>query len=141
MKKWTKSLASGVLALSLLFGAGACSSEEETSVAGSTYTFASYTIDEEDYTETMTSMYSEWTLTFEEDGVCSQSITWADAYAEIMGSDPVVVEGTYEESDGTVTVTFASDEDEDTVMTFTAEDDTLIMDEDGTVTTFELATE
>ena len=109
----------------------------ETSLAGSTYAFASYIVDDEDLTESMTALYASQTLSFEEDGVCIQTIVWADDYVDLFGSDPIEMEGTYEEGDGTVTVTFESDEG-DTVMEFTVEDGALVMEEDGSVTTYEL---
>ena len=108
-----------------------------TSVAGGTYAFSSYIVDGEDLTDSMTALYASQTLTFEEDGVCIQTIVWADEYVDLFGSDPVEMEGTYEEGDGTVTVTFESDEG-DTVMAFTVEDGALVMEEDGSVTTYEL---
>ena len=111
--------------------------ETTASLAGNTYALASYIVDDEDLTESMTALYASQTLTFEEDGVCIQTIVWADEYIDLFGSDPVEMEGTYEEGDGTVTVTFASDEG-DTVMEFTVEDGALVMEEDGSVTTYEL---
>ena len=111
--------------------------ETTASLAGNTYALASYIVDDEDVTESMTALYASQTLTFEEDGVCVQTIVWADEYVDLFGSDPVEMEGTYEEGDGTVTVTFASDEG-DAVMEFTVEEGALVMEEDGSVTTYKL---
>ena len=114
------------------------SSDSSGSLSGSTYVFSGYTVDGEDQTELMTEMYSEMTLTFEDDGVCIQTITWSEEYAELLGiTDPVEQEGTYEKDGDSVTVTFESDEG-DTVMEFTVDGDTLSMDEDGYVTTYTL---
>lgn len=128
-----------VLAVALLsVSFVACSDTASTSVKGNTYDFASYVVDGEDVTETMTMMFSKQSLTFKEDGVCVQTLAWADAYAELMGSsDPIEQNGTWEEKDGTVTATFASDEG-DTVFVFTVDGETLTMTEDGSVTTYNL---
>lgn len=144
MKKITK-ITSLCLAMAvLMFALAACGSSSsdsdtsasESALAGKTYAFTSYTADGEDQTDVMTSMYSAMTITFEEDGVCVQTITWSDEYAELLGiEEPVEQEGTYEETDDSVTVTFASDEG-DTVMEFVIDGDTLTMDEDGYVTVY-----
>ena len=106
-----------------------------SAVAGKTYVFESYAIDGEDQTDAMLEMYSSISLAFDEDGVCVQTTVWSDAYAEMLGSDPVEMSGTYEEDSDTVTVTFESDEG-DTVMTFTVDGDTLVMEEDDETTTY-----
>lgn len=144
MKKLTKALSVSVIAVMAALALCACggssgsSSGDSDSLSGSTYAFSSYTVDGEDQTELMTEMYSEMTLAFEDDGVCIQTITWSEEYAELLGvTDPVEQEGTYEEDGDSVTVTFESDEG-DTVMEFVIEDDTLTMDEDGYVTTYTL---
>ena len=144
MKKITKALALCLISAMVISALAACGSSSSDSgssgsmLEGNTYAFTSYTVDDEDQTEVMTEMYSEMTLTFEADGVCIQTITWSEEYAELLGiTDPVEQEGTYEEDGDGVTVTFASDEG-DTVMEFTIDDDTLTMDEDGYVTTYTL---
>ena len=144
MKKLTKTLAVSLIAVMAALALCACgsgsggSSDSSGSLSGSTYVFSGYTVDGEDQTELMTEMYSEMTLTFEDDGVCIQTITWSEEYAELLGiTDPVEQEGTYEEDGDSVTVTFESDEG-DTVMEFTVDGDTLTMDEDGYVTTYTL---
>lgn len=147
MKRRKKNIARLLLTIGLIFCLTGCGgsgdgkgSENSTGadslVSGKTYSFESYTVDGENSTESMTAMYKEQTLTFEEDGTCVQTIIWADEMAEELGmTEPVEQNGTYTESGSTVTATFASDE-EDLVMEFTAEDDTLTMDEDGYVTVY-----
>ena len=141
MKKISKALAFCLVSALALMALAACgsssgSSSSESALEGKTYAFTSYTADDEDQSEVITEMYSEMTLTFEADGVCIQTITWSEEYAELLGiTDPVEQEGTYEESSDSVTVTFESDEG-DTVMEFTIDGDTLSMDEDGCVTTY-----
>ena len=144
MKKTAKILSLCLAAAMLMCSLAACGSSSsdtgsaESTLEGNTYVFTSYTVDGEDQSEVMTAMYAEMSLTFEADGVCVQSITWSEEYAELLGiSDPVEQEGTYEESGETVTVTFESDEG-DTVMELTVDGDTLSMDEDGCITTYTL---
>ena len=140
MKKLSKALSLCLVSAFALTALAACGSSSgsssESALEGTTYAFTSYTVDDEDQTELMTEMYSEMSLTFEADGVCVQTITWSEEYAELLGiTDPVEQEGTYEEDGDSVTVTFASDEG-DTVMELTIDGDTLSMDEDGCVTTY-----
>ena len=142
MKKIIKASALCLISAMIISALAACGSSSsgsdssDSALEGKTYAFTGYTVDGEDQTEVMTEMYSEMTLTFEADGVCIQTITWSDEYAELLGiTDPVEQEGTYEESLDSVTVTFESDEG-DTVMEFTVDGDTLTMDEDGCVTTY-----
>ena len=140
MKKISKALAFCLVSVFALMALAACGSSSgsssESALEGKTYAFTSYTVDGEDQSEVMTEMYSEMTLAFEEGGVCTQTITWSEEYAQLLGiTDPVEQEGTYEESSDSVTVTFESDEG-DTVMELTIDGDTLSMDEDGCVTTY-----
>ena len=140
MKKLSKALAFCLVSAFALMALAACGSSSgsssESALEGKTYAFTSYSVDGEDQSEVMTEMYSEMTLAFESGGVCIQTITWSEEYAELLGiTDPVEQEGTYEEDGDSVTVTFESDEG-DTVMEFTIDGDTLSMDEDGCVTTY-----
>ena len=142
MKKIIKASALCLISAMIISALAACGSSSsgsdssDSALEGKTYAFTGYTVDGEDQTEVMTEMYSEMTLTFESDGVCIQTITWSEEYAELLGiTDPVEQEGTYEELSDSVTVTFESDEG-DTVMEFTVDGDTLTMDEDGYVTTY-----
>ena len=83
-------------------------------------------------------MFSVYSLSFEEGGTCIQTTQWSEAYAEMMGtSDPIEMEGTYEESGSTVTVTLPSDEG-DTVMELVIDGDDLTFTEEGTVTVYTL---
>ena len=138
MKNLSKALTICVLFCIVMFTLAACgsSSDSESTLEGNTYVFTSYTVDDEDQTETITAMYSAMSLTFGSDGVCTQSITWSDEYAEALGiTEAVEQEGTYEEDSDSVTVTFASDEG-DTVMEFTIDGDAISMEEDGCITTY-----
>lgn len=113
-------------------GAGA------SKVSGKTYAFDSYTQDGEDMTADFASMYKEQTLAFTDDGVCVQTIEWADEAATMLGiSEPMEVSGTYTESGDTLSVVFP-DEEGDTVMEFVIGEDTLTMTEDGAVTVYTL---
>lgn len=133
MKTYSKITALLIVVALLVFGAVSCGGGAESLVNGKTFAFDSCTMDGEDATESITSIYKEQTLTFKDDGVCTQTIVWADEVAEMMGStDPIEQDGTYEEKDGKVTVTIASDEG-DVVMEFTVEGDMLTMTEDGSV--------
>jgi len=133
-----------VLSFALLAGCGGTSSTDSTSgdatsVAGNTYVFESYTVDDEDQTETITAMFAEQKLTFNDDGTVVQTTTWSDAMAEQLSiTEPVEATGTYEEADGTVTVVISSDEG-DTEMTFTVSDDALTLTEDTAVTVYRIA--
>lgn len=141
MKTFSKSLAL-LLALTLItLGLAACSNNDSASkVSGKTFAFESCTMDGEDATETITAMYKEQSFSFKEDGTCVQTIVWTDEFAEMMGSsDPVEQSGSYEESGNTVKLTFTSD-DEDVVMEFTIDGDTLTMTEDGSVMVYKLQT-
>ena len=142
MKINSKSLAllfvGAVSAITLTACGGGGTSQADSRVSGNTYSFESCTVDGEDATETITAMYSEQSFAFDDDGICTQTIVWSDEFAEAMGSaDPVEQSGTYEEKDDTVTVTLSSDEEE-TVLEFTVDGETLTMDDDGSVMVYKL---
>ena len=105
---------------------------EESKVNGKTYVFDSCTEGGKDATETIKAMYSEQSFEFKDGGVCVQTIVWADAMAETMGTDPVVQEGTYEENGDTVKVTFKVEGESDTAMEFTIDSDTIKLIESET---------
>lgn len=107
-------------------------------VEGNTYAFESYTLNGEDASQTIAALYKEQTFEFKADGVCVQSITWSDEMAATMGTDPVVMEGTYEESGDTVTVTFTMEGEEDTVMEFRVDSDTIKALEETATTVYRL---
>ena len=143
MKKTVKTLSVLLMAVMLVLNLSACgdnaesgnkvSSESESKVNGKTYVFESLTADGKDATETIKAMYSEQSFEFKDDGVCVQTIVWADAMAETMGTDPVVQNGTYEENGDKLKVTFKMDGESDTVMEFTIDSDTIKLDEEGSV--------
>lgn len=138
MKRRVKFLAGALTLAMFAFGLAACgnSSSGTSMVSGKTYAFESYTVDGTDATDTITAMYKEQTITFAEDGTCTQSTTWSDAFAEQIGSsDPVEQSGTYTEKGSNVTVTLTA-EDEEFVMEFEADGDSLTMTEDGCVTVY-----
>lgn len=141
MKTYTKSFALLLVATIISICFAACGNNSAASqVSGKTYAFESCTVDGEDATETITAMYSEQSFTFKDDGTCIQTIVWSEAFAETMGSsDPVEQSGTYEEKDNIVKVTFSSDE-EDMVLEFTIDGETLTQTEDGSVVVYKLQT-
>ncbi len=110
----------------------------ESGLEGKTYTFESYTVDGEDATASITGMYKEQTFSFEAEGVCVQTIVWADSLAETMGTEPVVQNGTYEENGDKVTVTFEVEGEDSTVMEFTVDGDTLQLIEEGSTTVYKV---
>lgn len=133
MKKHVKVLSVLLMATMIVFALAACGGKSgESKVNGKTYAFESCTEDGQDATETIKAMYSEQTFEFKDDGVCVQTLVWAGEMAELMGTDPVVQNGTYEENGDTVKVTFKVDGEEDLVMEFTADSDTLKLAEEGT---------
>lgn len=133
MKKKEKILSVLLMATMLVFTLAACGNNggSESKVNGNTYIFDSYTLNGEDATEIMKSMYSEQSFSFKDDGVCVQTIIWADEMAEAMGTDPVEQTGTYEESGDTVKVAFKVDGESDTEMEFAIDADTLKLVEEG----------
>lgn len=137
MKKCAKILSVLLMASVLVLGLAACGEQGKTSsgskVNGKTYVLDSYTVDGEDAMETISAMYKEQSFAFKDGGVCVQTIVWADAMAEIMGSDPVEQTGTYEEKENTVTVTFKMEGEEDTVMEFTIDSDMIKLIEDESI--------
>ena len=139
MKTYAKSLMLLLLAMVLVLSFTACGKKKDDSgISGKTYAFESCTIDGEDMTADIAAMYTEQTFAFKEDGVCVQTIVWADEVAELMGSsDPVVQEGTYKEKGDKVTVTFSSDE-EDLTMEFTLDGDKLVIKEEGSEMVYKL---
>ena len=145
MKKIARTLTALGMILVLLLTLTACgSAKKETATAsnvnGKTYAFESYTLDGEDATESITGTYASQTFAFK-DGTCEQTIVWAEALASVMGTDPVVVSGTYVEDGNTVTVTFKVDGEEDTVMAFTIDGDTLQLAEEGSTTVYRAVSE
>ena len=117
---------------------GKASSESESKVSGKTYVFDSCTEGDKDATESVKAMYSEQSFEFKDGGVCVQTIVWADAMAETMGTDPVVQEGTYEENGDTVKVTFKVEGESDTAMEFTIDSDTIKLIENETTTLYKV---
>ena len=137
MKTYAKSFSLLLVAALLMLCFTACGNQKAASVSGNTYAFESCTIDGEDATETLTAMYIEQSISFKDDGTCVQTIVWSEAMAEMLGTDPVEVNGTYTEGENTVTATFTSDEG-DVVMEFTVDGDTLTFTEDGSVMVYKL---
>lgn len=115
--------------------------EPASKVNGKTYVFESYTLGGEDMTATLTAMYSEQTFTFKDGGVCEQKTVWAGEMAQLMGSEPTVLEGTYVEDGDKVTVTFRAEGEEDAVAEFTVDSDTIKLTEEGGVTVYRLKAE
>ncbi len=139
MKKFMKSFMVLGMVLALLLTFTACGSK--SNVSGKTYVFESYTLNGVDATETLTAVYASQKFEFKADGVCEQTIVWAEDLAALMGTDPVVVSGTYAEEGNTVTVTIPVEDEEDTVMTFTVDGDTLQMVEEGSTTVYRVTSE
>lgn len=137
MKTYAKSIAILLLAALLTLCFVACGKNDAPSVNGNTYTFVSCTVDGEDATETVKALYSEQSFSFKKDGTCVQTLVWAGEMAELLGTDPVEVNGTYTEKDKVVTATFSSDEG-DVVMTFTLDGDTLTMNDEGSVMVYKV---
>lgn len=138
MKKFSRILAVLVMVTMLVLTITACGSKNESKVNGKTYAFESYTLDGEDATATIAAMYSEQSFTFKDGGACEQKIVWSGEMAELMGSDPVIQNGTYEENGDKVTVTFKMEGEDDTVMEFTVDSDTIKLVEEGSTTVYKL---
>lgn len=138
MKKSVKILSVMLMVTMFVFTLAACGNNggSESKVNGNTYVFDSYTLNGEDATETLKAMYSEQSFSFKDDGSCVQTIVWADELAETMGTDPMELMGTYEESGDTVKVTFKVDGERDTEMEFTIDADTLKLIEEGSTTVY-----
>ncbi len=141
MKRKSKVLALCMVLCLMVFGLVGCGNTDtdtssESQVSGKTFVFDTYTEDGEDATTSITDMFKEQAITFNADGTCVQSIMWADALADMFGTDPVEQAGTYTEDGATVTVTLPSDEEDDVVMTFTVNGSTMSTTEDGCVTNY-----
>lgn len=138
MKKSVKNLSVLLIVTVLALTLAACGNNggSKSKVNGNTYVFDSYTLNGEDATETIKAMYSEQSFSFKDDGVCVQTIVWADELAETMGADPVEMTGAYEESGDTVKVTFKMDGESDTEMEFTIDADTIKLVEEGSTTVY-----
>lgn len=143
MKKFTKLIAVlMIMALATVAFAG-CNNESgnnggetgenKSVVEGKVFVFESCTMDGEDATEMVMSMYKEQSIEFKADGVCVQSVTWSDDFAEDPENNvPVVTTGTYTEDGNTITAAFTVD-GEEMVSVFTCADDKLTQDKDGVV--------
>lgn len=138
MKKFSRILAVLVMATMLVLTITTCGNKNESKVNGKTYAFESYTLNGEDATETITAMYSEQTCTFKDGGACEQKMVWTGEMAELMGTDPVIQNGTYEENGDKVTVTFKMEDEDDTVMEFTVDSDTIKLIEEESTTVYKL---
>lgn len=145
MKKLSKLLSLLIMSAMLVLCFTACGNSgggatenkaTESKVKGQTYELESYTVNGKDSLETLNAMYSEWSLSFKDDGACSKTIVWAGDAAQVMGTDPVVQTGTYEENGDTVKVTFKVEGEDDTVMEFKIESDTIKLVEDSNITVF-----
>ncbi len=146
MKKFVKSFLVLGMVLAFLLTLTACGSDKKettaaSNVSGKTYAFESYTLDGEDATESLTAVYASQKFEFKADGVCEQTIVWAEEMAALMGADPVVVSGTYTEDGNNVTATFPVEGEEDTVMAFTVDGDTLQLVEEGSTTVYRVSSE
>lgn len=130
MKKYTK-----LIVLTLILLLTACSLNTSL-VEGKTYIFDSCTMYGEDATEEINSIYEEQKIEFQADGVCVQTVTG-------KGESPVVKTGTYKEEGNKVTASFPLQDDDDIVaddeniiLEFTLDGDTLTHDSDGIVTVY-----
>ncbi len=116
-------------------------SDNASLVAGKTFVFESCTMDGEDTTEMILSMYKEQTIEFKDGGVCVQTIVFSDEFAENSeANEPSILNGTYEESDGKITAKFpaTSEEEEDLINEFTVNADTLTQEQDGIVMVYKV---